>query len=120
MRLGWFGATRKRLRHIWKKHKISERELEEAFGYPRFKPVYRRSRHGRYTVLSQTSAGRGITAVLEIVYSNKKSGMHIWEVHEDAPATDETKKGACGAFVITAREWTDPERKWFKEMCKER
>jgi len=116
MRLGWIGWTEDRLRHIWKKHKVSPSDLREAFVEPDYKPVFRRTRQGRYTVMGTTTGGRDLCAVMEVVYRDAKPGMTIYELRDTPLVGDDPGKGDRGAFIITAYDLPDKQREWLEEM----
>lgn len=111
----WVGWTADRLRHIWSKHKIDEHELRDAFVEPEIQPIYKKSGQGRYSVFSQTSEGRHVMAIADVVFKDDKPGMAYYEIY-DEDIEDLPEKGKRGAFIVTARDMTEAEKRWFRSI----
>jgi len=110
VRIDWIGLTRAQFWHIWRKHKIDENELQEAFAWSDTNRLYRRGGQARYTQYSQTGAGRYIFGVIEIGYKDPPPGMRIYELHDssDIDPGDMGRKRK-GGVIVTARDMDDAE-----------
>ena len=112
----WVGWTRDRLRHIWDKHKISEQELQQALAWPSVNPIFKRGGQQRYSLYAQTSEGRHVFAVADMICKDEKPGMSIYEIRDEDTAEGLPEKGKRGAYIVTCRDMTDTERRWFRSM----
>ena len=75
--------------HIWR-HRVEPEEVEETL---EGRYIFRRGRDGTYYVLGQSKSGR----YLFVVFARKPSGRYR---------------------VVTARDMTEPERRWFKRKAR--
>lgn len=120
MRLHWIGWDEDRADHIWTKHHVTEEELADAFcATENVVPVMRRAKHGRYQLVSHTSSGRSIKAILEVCYKDNEPGLRrYWLDPSTDSAEQEIVTNVEGGFIVTAYETEGSEQRWVKYMLR--